>query len=490
MATDSKTEQAGDTQALATRPSPSALLGREKTMGQAIQGLIPTTYGETMEMARFLVRSELVPRALRAALNATPQQIEQKAAGVMAVVMTGMELGLTPMRALKQITLISGTMSMASDLQLAVAKRDNLVAFTDEGFETKGTTDLADDGQRDHRVRSVIRDDDPEPVKVAKAEVIRMTRGLADGKVYGWTVMQRKGDDRAHARVFTQDDAERVTFTDWEDDTSRPKEGGEYHRKKVTKKLTEKDNYKNYPQDMYPKRARTRLMGFLFPDSMAGIPSTESLEGAVIEGEVVHSQIVERPAGEPTVDDYLATMTPEDAKTIRDGFAFLKMGPAKQLVELKRHAQQPAVLIENLRAEAEQRKGVPPEKRHNEKTKTATVPAEGTVAGQAVKAGDTIAVQPATGDVKVIPPAPSGRVLTKGADGRFRYQGRMAKFQPGDTVVDGQTGEILQGPGAKPAPAEPAVATTAPEPAAEPEQPEPPKPGGLAGKAKAFGDSF
>lgn len=488
-------------QALAVRP-PSQALIRQDAMNTALRGLIPTTYGEAMELSRFLIRSEVVPKSLQPKVAATAADIEKKVATCFSIILSGMELGLTPLRALKQITVIGGTMAMAADLQLAVVKRDGLLAFHDEGFEIAGTTDT-----------------DLAPVKAAKvgdpdtpgrtrdgARVLQLVKHLVPGRYYGWCTMGRRGDldDKGaqviHTRVFTQDDADRVTMEVWDNDSDE-------RGKKKTIRLSDKENYKNWPQDMYPKRARTRLEGFLFGDSLGGIPAVEAMDGAtVIDAEVLPAGGGDQAGGGSGMDvgDYLAQIRLADAVLadgIEAGFTHLRLGHAKQLQLLVQHKDDPTALLSWLRAEAEQRKGVPEDKRRGSKQKKdepakPAAPAAGAapvvapaaqVAAAPAPAAPAAADQPAAPVASELPPVdkplPPGAVRWNKAGKPVDAKGRIVKQPPQQPAAAVEPQQVRDTATAD-AVAQQVLATHAPTP------PAPTAPGsGLADKLKKMQDS-
>lgn len=311
---------------------------RAATMATAFAGLMPTSIGEAFTLATYLAKSSVIPKSLRG-----------KAESVLAVVMAGMELGLTPLRALNSITIISGNMAMKTDLQLALVRRSGFLAYHDEGFELAGATDasLADrakDGQK----------------------ILQLVAHVPKGKPYGWCTVQRVGEDQIRTYVFSWVDAERVVARDVEaeEDGSGAPTG---RTQTVMKKLSDKHNYINYPQSMYPRRARGAVLQVVFGDVLAGLPAVEALEG----GQVLNAEYtttVEADGGADDVDALLAQITDEDpelATGITAGFEHLQMGKARQLQMLVQFKGNARGLYDKLRTETANRKGqleAPPKK--------------------------------------------------------------------------------------------------------------------------------
>lgn len=303
-------------------PAPQS---RAATMAVAFAGLMPTSIGEAFTLASYLAKSHVIPKSLR-----------QKPESVLAVVMAGMELGLTPMRALQSITIISGNMAMKTDLQLALARRSGFLAYHDEGFELRGETD------------STLPTRAKDGPKIAQ-----LVAHVPTGKPYGWCTVQRTGEDQLRTYVFTWVDADRVLASEYEDDD----EGGG-GRQRVTKKLSEKHNYKNYPQSMYPRRARGAVLQVVFGDVLAGLPAVEALEG----GQVLNAEYTTTADDHDDVDGLMAQIADEDAELatgITAGFEHLQLGKARQLQMLVQWKGNARGLYDKLRTEAANRKGEP-----------------------------------------------------------------------------------------------------------------------------------
>lgn len=353
---DEKTTAAAGPQAL-TVPS------RATTVAHAFAGLMPSSLGEAFQLAGYLAKSQVIPSSLRG-----------KPESVLAVVMAGMELGLTPLRALQSITIISGNMAMKTDLQLALVRRSGLLAYHDEGFEFRGKTDQT--------LKTRAKDAD---------KILALVSEVPAEKPYGWCTVQRTGEDQLRTYVFSWVDADRVLATEWEEG----EDGGK--REKTTKKLADKHNYKNYPQSMYPRRARGAVLQVVFGDVLAGIPAVEALEG----GQVFQAEFTPVVDAEPDdVDTLLAKITdadPELATGITAGFEHLGANRARQLQLLTKYKDDHQGLYAWLRDEAARRKGAdsaPPKapkvaatpaaepKQEDEPKPAAGVPDQDTIGGQ------------------------------------------------------------------------------------------------------------
>lgn len=289
----------------------AAPTGRQAAMVTAFQGLIPTSIGEAYALAGYLAKSAAIPKFYRG-----------KPDTILTVILAGLEVGLTPIRSLNNLTNISGNLGMKADLQLALVRRSGLLDYYDEGFELRGKTDTD----------LATRTEDG-------GKVLALAKAVPEGKPYGWATARRKGDRNLTTRTFTWIDAETAEIWERDDD-----DGGE--RKKT--KLSAKFNYLAFPADMYPKRARGRVLQITHSDVLAGMLSTEALEG----GQVI--DVTPEPADTP--DDMLAEAG-DAADAITAGFDALEFSPARRLQKLVEYRGRYGDLVTWLRDEYGQRTG-------------------------------------------------------------------------------------------------------------------------------------
>jgi hypothetical protein len=329
-----------------TSPQTQLALQRAGTMQTAFAGLIPTSIGEAFVLAGYLAKSGAIPSSLRSA------------EAVFTVIVAGMELGLTPIRAVQSISNISGTLCMKADLQLALVKNRGVLAFYDEGFERFGQTDANLQKRITLALGKVLRKlgatdkDVADEVELVIEKLAAATsEGMKTGDPYGWAVGMRQADPTVHVRTFTFADAEKAII--YEKDDANP------GAPKERKPLSQKFNYKSFPGDMYPKRARTRLLQILASDVTNGLPAVEAIEG----GQVIDAEFTVH-TGDPTagddVDSLLADMRgidPEATTTIENGFHNLNLGRAARLQKLTQFKGKPKDLVEWLKGEYAARRG-------------------------------------------------------------------------------------------------------------------------------------
>jgi len=289
---------------------------RAGTLATAFQGLIPTSIGEAYALAGYLAKSSAIPVFYRG-----------KPDTILTVILAGLEIGLTPIRSLNNLTNISGNLGMKADLQLALVRRSGLLDYYDEGFELRGKTDP-----------------DLENRTADGAKILALVKAVPDGKPYGWATARRKGDREGQVttRTFTWTDAETAEI--WEKD----EDGGERKRTKLSAKF----NYVAFPADMYPKRARGRVLQITHSDVLAGMLSTEALEG----GQVQVIDVDSEPAGD-SLFDLLAAIDSPTQLAIVTGFDALEFSPARRLQKLVEYKGRPIDLATWLRDEYSQRAG-------------------------------------------------------------------------------------------------------------------------------------
>lgn len=335
---------------------PVITVTKAATMAQAFAGLMPATIGEAFILATYLAKS-----------NAIPKGLIGKPESVLTVVMAGMEMGLTPIRSLQSITNISGTLCMKADLQLALVQRSNILAFYEEGFERFGSTDanlqkrvtMALDGKASEAAAELVTE-----------KIMATVAGMKAGDPYGWAIGIRQGTNQVQVRTFTYTDATKAVIYEASEDGSGPKE---------KKPLAEKFNYKSFPGDMYPKRARTRLLQVLASDVTAGLPAAEAIEG----GQVFEAEFTRAGDQPEDADMMLAVIRDRDSELatgIEAGFNHLALGPAKRLQLLVQYKEDPAGLREHLRLEAAKRMGsetIQPGKKATKKAAASHPMAEG-----------------------------------------------------------------------------------------------------------------
>lgn len=365
------------------RPPGAVMTSRQATMATAFKGLIPTSIGEAQTLAAALAKSEVIPKALRG-----------KPDDCFVVIMTGLELGLSPLQAVNNISIISGNLSLKANLQLAIVRQSGLLTYWDEGFDQ--TSQNPDDwfGWAEVSRQGVVDPADPKKLKVFRRE---------------FGVRQAK-------RVRTYENQRDIT-------------------------LDQKTNYQNWPDRMYPYRARSWVLEAVFGDVLKGLPSTEGL----VDGQVIDAEFtVDQNARHDDIDALMAAIVDQDADLatgIEAGFDALKLSPARRLQKLVEFKGKPKDLLVWLRDEYGQRAGkgkAGTERQAKEAAQVLNGPTPAPDAGQATTAPDPDPTPQAP--VEVTPAAQPGPTpdtpATAGA--KARQAAAVAKsfrdtFKPGAT---------------------------------------------------------
>ncbi len=92
------------------------------------QGFAPATLGEAMEFSQMLSKSAMVPKAYQG-----------KPEDIMVAVQWGYEIGLAPMQALQNISVINGKPSVYGDAAMALVQASPVCEGVDESIEGEGT---------------------------------------------------------------------------------------------------------------------------------------------------------------------------------------------------------------------------------------------------------------------------------------------------------------------------------------------------------------
>lgn len=186
--------------------------------GGHVVAIIPQTFEETWRVAKAVLRGGLAPAAL------VGNKSEDDAVSAVAVaIMSGAELGLQPMVALRSFTVINGKPALYGDGLINVVRMSGRVAYLRTGCETVG------------------------------------------GQMVGFCEAKRSDTGEEKRVEFSQDDAIRAKL--WSDQpriTKRRKDGGTY----------EADNdspWYRFPQRMLAWRAAGYCLRELFGDVLGGI---------------------------------------------------------------------------------------------------------------------------------------------------------------------------------------------------------------------------
>ncbi len=256
------------------------------------QGLMPagfTTYTEMLAFCERIATTSFVPDGMRG-----------NGGAVLACLQTGLELGVPPMAALRNIHIIQGRPSLSADLMLALAHATKDLETYDEYYDAK--------------------------TFIASVTIKR--RGRPE-KTYTFS--------KAEADLVPAKENDRAI------------------------KLSEKTTYKAWPQRMYLMRARTTGLRTEFPDLFAGMYSPEEIRDAdeVIESQTVGNRDI--TTIETTVDQRSPWDRYPDADHVRieEAFKSCSITPAAQRTLLRQYDGKSDALIDAMKTEWATRQGRP-----------------------------------------------------------------------------------------------------------------------------------
>lgn len=190
-------------------------------------------------MAVTLATSGLVPKALQG-----------KPANVLAVLLTGRELGVAPMTAIRTFHVINGTVTIAPKVRAAMVRQQGL------GKLWPHQAPWFDDDGIEHLCRCGSR------------------AGMNDGDIATWHAERADQPGVVFSSTYTLSMAQQVTFDEWIGDGN--------NRRKIEKKLADKDNWKNYPERMLSWRSLGYLLDDAFPEVGTGLYAPDEI-GAVTD---------------------------------------------------------------------------------------------------------------------------------------------------------------------------------------------------------------
>lgn len=236
------------------RSAVPALMG-----GGHVVAIIPQTFEETWRVAKAVLRGGLAPAAL------IGNKSEEDAVSAVAVaIMSGAELGLQPMVALRSFTVINGKPALYGDGLINVVRMSGRVAYLRTGCETR------------------------------------------DGQMVGFCEAKRNDTGEEKRVEFSQEDAIRAKL--WSDKariTKRRKDGGTYE--------AENDSpWYRFPQRMLAWRAAGYCLRELFGDVLGGIRDEFEVR-EISEAEEMRDVTPTRPA---TLRPPSPSAVVEEAETI------------------------------------------------------------------------------------------------------------------------------------------------------------------------------
>lgn len=220
-----------------------------------VTAIIPQSIEEVFRVAKGVVLSGLAPDALVAKKSA-----DAAVAAIAIAIMSGAELGLKPMVALRSFTVINGRPALYGDGLINVIRQSGRAERVATGH-TKGDVRLL---ERAGRLPNPMDYPEEDRAEIKAQNLITFASMPADEKECGWCDASRSDTGESKVVVFTVTDAKRAGL--WSETAKVTKQGrdGPYT----------KDNdspWFRYPQRMLAWRAAGWCLRELFGDVLGGI---------------------------------------------------------------------------------------------------------------------------------------------------------------------------------------------------------------------------
>jgi hypothetical protein len=190
--------------------------------GAQVVAIVPTTFEETFRVARAVVASGLAPSSLIGKLTG-----DDAASAVAVAIMSGAELGLKPMVALRSFTVINGKPALYGDGLINVVRQSGKIAYLRTGCEER------------------------------------------NGKMVGFCEAKRNDTGEEKRVEFSQDDALRAGL--WQTNAVIRKQVWENGQKVWRDNVPNDSPWWRFPQRMLAWRAAGYCLRELFGDVLGGI---------------------------------------------------------------------------------------------------------------------------------------------------------------------------------------------------------------------------
>lgn len=235
-----------------TEPRLPAIAG-----GGSVVAIIPQTFEDTWRVARAVLRGGLAPAALVGKLEG-----EDAVSAIAVAIMSGAELGLKPMVALRSFTVINGKPALYGDGLINVVRQSGRVQYLRTGCDVVG------------------------------------------GKMVGFCEAKRSDTGEEKRVEFSQDDAIRAGL--WSPASTKRGQVWRNGSKVWVDDAPNDSPWHRYPQRMLAWRAAGYCLRELFGDVLGGI--RDEFEVREIEGEFIEHEPTERvlppsPPSPPSPDE-------------------------------------------------------------------------------------------------------------------------------------------------------------------------------------------
>ena len=189
--------------------------------GGDVGSIVPRTYDEVMRVAAAIIKGGLAPSSL--SRQKTP---EEKQAAVAIIIMTGLELGLKPMAAMRSLTVINNRPAAYGEGRVAIVRKSGRARRVDMGTVERG------------------------------------------GQLVGYCEAERADTGEAKRVEFSEQDARNAGL--WDDRPMAPKKEW-FNGQQSSVMAPNESPWHRYPKRMLMWRAAGYCLGDLFADVLFGL---------------------------------------------------------------------------------------------------------------------------------------------------------------------------------------------------------------------------
>lgn len=223
--------------------------------GGHVAAIVPQTFEETWRIANAVLRGGLAPKSLVGKLTG-----DDATSAVAVAIMSGAELGLKPMVALRSFTVIEGKPALYGDGLINVVRQSGRVAYLKTGY--------GKDLIRLMQSAGVLPSDEDEkerPGSIAAA----INAMSPDDRTFGWCSAKRSDTGEEKTVLFTVADAKRAGL--WQDSPTKAGYVWKNGSKVWDENAPNSSPWFRFPQRMAPWRAAGYCLRELFGDVLGGI---------------------------------------------------------------------------------------------------------------------------------------------------------------------------------------------------------------------------
>ncbi|WP_395451160.1 hypothetical protein ACHMW7_16035 [Aminobacter sp. UC22_36] len=223
--------------------------------GGHVVAIIPQSFEETWRVARAVLKGGLAPKSLVGKLVG-----DDAVSAVAVAIMSGAELGLKPMVALRSFTVIEGKPALYGDGLINVVRQSGRVAYLRTGFGR--------DNIKVMQAAGVLPSDEDEKDRPGSIQAA-LNALTPDERTCGWCSAKRSDTGEEKTVLFTVADAKRAGL--WQDSPTKPGYAWKGGNKVWDEKAPNTSPWFRFPQRMAPWRAAGYCLRELFGDVLGGI---------------------------------------------------------------------------------------------------------------------------------------------------------------------------------------------------------------------------